>query len=74
MQGKNVSTLEAQELLLYAYVSLLLVTLKQRHLEKAWNLLTNMRSFLDTLSSLKDTEEIVQKALSTEVKMVSSCP
>lgn len=70
---RNGCSLESQELLLYAYISLLLVVLKQRHLEKSWNLLANLRAFLDSLTSLKDIEEIVRKAVSSEAKMVGIC-
>ncbi|KAI9316514.1 RAVE protein 1 C terminal-domain-containing protein [Dichotomocladium elegans] len=63
------SYLQTPKLALNAYITLLLTTLKQRHYEKCWTLISNLKTFLESLVSPDKLTECLKKILQGETKM-----
>ena len=67
---EDISFSQAQKIALNAYVTMIMVTLKQRHFEKTWSFLSNFKAFLESLSSSNTIQQGFDKVHQSEEKMV----
>ncbi|KAI9258749.1 RAVE protein 1 C terminal-domain-containing protein [Phascolomyces articulosus] len=71
---QDISFSQAQKIALNAYVTMIMVTLKQRHFEKTWSFLSNFKNFLESLSSAETIQQGFEKVHQNEEKMVDIDP
>ncbi|KAI8144673.1 RAVE protein 1 C terminal-domain-containing protein [Fennellomyces sp. T-0311] len=72
---QDISFSQAQKISLNAYVTMIMVTLKQRHFEKAWSFLSNFKNLLESLSSPDTIQQGFDKShLNEEMKTIDMDP
>ncbi|KAI9492527.1 RAVE protein 1 C terminal-domain-containing protein [Zychaea mexicana] len=71
---QDISFAQAQKIALNAYVTMIMVTLKQRHFEKTWSFLSNFKNFLESLSAADTIQQGLNKIHQNEEKMVDMDP
>ncbi|ORY97295.1 RAVE protein 1 C terminal-domain-containing protein, partial [Syncephalastrum racemosum] len=64
--------LETQKVILGTFLSLLTVTLRQRHLEKSWTLLIHLKGLLDGLSTREQIQQTLERLEQGESKMAET--
>ncbi|KAG0172011.1 regulator of (H+)-ATPase in vacuolar membrane [Apophysomyces sp. BC1021] len=62
--------LATQKIALNAYICLIMVTLRQRHFEKAWSLLSHFKTFMTSLKSNTEIADVFLKLQSNDTRMI----
>lgn len=68
-------SLTTREIILTTYISLILITIKERHYEYCWSLLYHLKTFLEAIGSDGNEANLatcLDQALKNETKMVNN--